>query len=356
MKRAAHTLTTVDDLAAHGLVLPDDTDGLAAVADRYAVAVTPAMAELAHSGSAGVRAQFIPDGRELATHPAELADPIGDAAHSPVTGIVHRHPDRVLLKIVGVCPIYCRFCFRREMIGPGEQAVLANAEIDAALGYIARYAGIWEVILTGGDPLVLSPRRIGDLMRRLDQIGHVKVVRWHTRVPVVAPERINADLVEALRTTDKTVCMAVHANHADELTSAARAALARLADAGIALLSQTVLLRGVNDDVETLEHLLRRFVESRVKPYYLHHGDLAPGTSHFRTSIRDGLAIVAQLGARLSGLCHVVYVVDLPVAGKVALSRGNVVETAPGRYRITDPQGCTHDYVDMLEDTARERA
>ena len=187
-------------------------------------------------------------------------------------------PDRALLTLLHVCPVYCRFCFRRERVGPGAEAVLPPDAVEAALAYIADHPAIWEVILTGGDPLALSPRRIAAVMARLGAIDHVRVVRFHTRVPVVAPETVTPELVAALAGAGKTTYVGLHCNHPRELTPAARAACGRLIDAGLALVSQTVLLRGVNDDADTLAQLMRRFVELRIRPYYLHHGDLAPGT------------------------------------------------------------------------------
>src|SRR5690606_30580792 len=164
------------------------------------IAITPAMAALIDPNDPNdpMARQFVPDRRELTVTQEELADPIGDLSHSPVEGIVHRYPDRVLLKAVHVCPVYCRFCFRREMVGPKGLGTLGAAALDAAISYIAGNAQIWEVILTGGDPLVLSPRRLRDLMRRLADIAHVKVVRVHTRVPVVQPERVDEEMISAL--------------------------------------------------------------------------------------------------------------------------------------------------------------
>lgn len=348
-----HTLTTLDQLADNGLIAPSDRDALRPVADRYAIAVTPAMQNLIRDGSAAIAAQFVPDGRELDTHPSELADPIGDDRHSPAPGLVHRHPDRVLFKIVSICPVYCRFCFRREMVGPGSTGMLSAAEIDDALAYIASHDEIWEVIFTGGDPLVLSPRRIADLVRRLSTIPHVRIIRWHSRVPVVAPDRITDDLIDALLMSDQAVYVSVHANHADEFTPEARAAIGRLADAGIPLLSQTVLLKGVNDDITTLSALMRTFVELRIKPYYLHHCDLAPGTSHFRTSLAHGRKLAAELRATLSGLAQPAYVLDLPGGfAKIPLLSADVLEKSPGRYQIRDGEGRLHDYEDAIEQPA----
>ena len=292
--------------------------------------------------------QFIPDARELDSHPNERADPIGDHEKSPVPGLVHRYPDRVLLKLSGVCPVYCRFCFRREMVGPGAGTTLSDAEIDAALGYIRARPAIWEVILTGGDPLILSARRIRAVTQALAVIPHVKVLRWHTRVPVVTPERITTDLVDALKSTPQAVYVAIHANHARELTTPARAALARLVEAGVVLVSQTVLLAGVNDNANTLEALMRAFVETRVTPYYLHHGDLAPGTAHFRTTLARGQALMAELRGRLSGIAQPQYVLDIPGAhGKVPVGPGYVLSDGAGAYTITDPSGQTHRYEDL---------
>ncbi len=342
MTHLRQTLRTATDLVDAGLVPPESEEAVARVGARYAVAITPAMAELIDSKDAAdpIARQFVPDARELDIAPEERADPIGDHVKSPVKGIVHRYPDRVLLKIVGVCPVYCRFCFRREMVGPAAEANLTADEIEAALDYIRAHPEIWEVILTGGDPFVMSARRMEDITRALGAISHVKIVRWHTRVPVVAPERVTADLVAALKSSTKTVYVALHANHPRELTAAARDAIGRLVDAGIPVVSQSVLLRGVNDDVDTLEALMRAFVEARVKPYYLHHGDLAPGTSHFRTTLAEGQALMHALRQRISGLAMPTYVLDIPGGfGKVPV--GPTYLDAEAAV-VTDPRGAPH--------------
>ena len=340
---------TIADMVATGLVPPERADALSQVAARYAVAVTPAMAALIDPAdpSDPIARQFIPDARELDTHPAERDDPIGDHGKTPVPGLVHRYPDRVLLKVSGICPVYCRFCFRREMVGPGAGTTLSQGEIAAALDYIRADPAIWEVIMTGGDPLILSPRRIRELTESLAAIPHVKVLRWHTRVPVVSPERVTPELAAALKSTGQAVYIGIHANHARELTAHARAALARLADVGLGLVSQTVLLRGINDDAATLEALMRALVESRVTPYYLHHGDLAPGTAHFRTTIAEGQAIMRDLRGRLSGLAQPTYVLDIPGAhGKVPIGPSNIVADGDG-YLVTDVVGQVHGYRDQ---------
>jgi lysine 2,3-aminomutase len=336
------------DLIAAGLAPPDRLPVLRAVAARFAVAVTPAMADLIDPADPNdpIARQFVPDGRELVIDPAERADPIGDAVHAPVPGIVHRYADRVLLKAVSVCPVYCRFCFRRETVGPDGDGTLTDGELDAALAYISARPAVWEVILTGGDPLVLSPRRIADIVGRLDAIAHVGVVRVHTRVPVVDPDRIDAAMVAALRAAGKPTWIMVHVNHPRELDGGGAAALARLADAGFPLLSQSVLLKGVNDDPATLEALFRALVRNRVKPHYLHHGDLAQGTGHFRTTLAEGRALVAGLRGRVSGLCQPTYVLDIPGGfGKVPAGP-TWIEQDGADWTVRDPTGQRHAYQD----------
>ncbi|QFU18098.1 lysine-2,3-aminomutase-like protein [Microvirga thermotolerans] len=326
---------------------PERLAAIEKVAERYAIAISPAMARLIAPDDPEdpIARQFVPDAAELAATPEEREDPIGDLAHSPVEGIVHRYLDRVLLKAVHVCPVYCRFCFRREMVGPQGLGTLAPEALDRAFAYIAAHPEIWEVILTGGDPLVLSARRLAELMRRLSAIPHVKIVRVHTRVPVVEPERVDGGMIEALKASGKAVYVALHANHPRELTDAARAACARLADAGIAMVSQSVLLRGVNDDPDVLADLMRAFVEARVKPYYLHHPDLAPGTSHFRLSIEEGRALVASLRGRISGLCQPTYILDIPGGhGKAAIGPDALRDAGEGRYEVSDFRGRVHSY------------
>ena len=336
------TLRSAEALAEAGLVAPERVGALAAVAARYAVAVTPAMAELIHAADPDdpIGRQFLPDAAELIQRPGERADPIGDEAHSPVEGIVHRYPDRVLLKVTHTCAVYCRFCFRREMVGPEGVRPLSAEALDAALAYVAERPQIWEVIVSGGDPFVLSPRRIAELMDRLEAIAHVRVVRFHTRVPAVDPAAVTDEMVAALKRSTKAVFVALHANHARELTPAARAACARLIDAGIPMVSQTVLLRGVNDEVETLATLMRAFVETRIRPYYLHHGDLAPGAGHLRTSLAEGQALMRALRGRVSGLAQPTYVLDIPDGhGKVPVGPSYL-----GEGEVEDPRGGVHAY------------
>ncbi len=336
----------IADLVAAGLVRPDRLPALERVAERYAVALTPDVVDLIDAADLAdpIARQFVPDAAELVTTPEERGDPIGDERFSPVTGIVHRYPDRVLLKPHHACPVYCRFCFRREQVGPRGKALTA-AELAAALDYIRANPAIWEVILTGGDPFLMSPRRLREIVRALDGIEHVAVIRFHTRVPVVDPARVDAGLVAALA-AEKAVYVAIHANHPRELTPDFRAACLRLAKAGIPLLGQTVLLRGVNDDQAVLERLFRGLVAARVKPYYLHHPDLANGTSHFRLSLAEGQRLAGALRGRVSGLCQPTYVLDVPGGhGKVPVGRSHVRSDGDsGRWIVEDYLGQPHSY------------
>ena len=342
------TLRAPAALAESGLIPPERVAELESVAARYAVAITPAMAELidADDPAHPIARQFVPDVAELTTTPEEDADPIGDGAHEVTPGLIHRYPDRVLLKLVSACAVYCRFCFRRETVGQGE--AMSKADLAAALNYIRARPDIWEVIVSGGDPLVASPRRLAALTAALGAIDHVKVVRFHTRVPVVAPERVTAEMIAALKAEGATTWVAIHANHPRELTADARAALGRLADAGIPLVGQTVLLRGVNDDPATLSALMRAMVEARMKPYYVHHGDLAPGTAHFRTTIAKGQALMRVLRGRVSGLAQPAYMLDIPGGhGKVPIGP-QYLRAAGDGWLAEDFNGGRHPYRDGM--------
>ncbi len=336
----------LEDFGSRGLVAPERLDEVRRIAEKFAVAVTDEMAALIDPADPAdpIAAQFVPNAAELETAPDDRPDPIGDERWSPLPGLVHRYPDRVLLKPILVCPVYCRFCFRREQVGK-DNGMLAPAALDRAFAYIREHREIWEVIVTGGDPFLLSPRRIATIVRRIEAIPHVAVIRFHTRVPVADPRRVSAPLVAAL-SADKAVYVVVHANHPRELTSAMREAVGHLTRAGIPVLSQSVLLRGVNDDSAVLESLFRGLVAMRVKPYYLHHPDLAPGTSHFRLGIAEGQRIVGALRGLVSGLCQPCYVLDIPGGyGKVPIAASAAQPgERPGCWVVENTAGQRHRY------------
>jgi lysine 2,3-aminomutase len=328
MKIDRRTLRSGEDFAAAGLAEAADVDR---VAEQYAVAMTPLLASLVDPDDPAdpIARQFVPDLRELDTAAIERSDPIGDVAYSPVKGIVHRYPDRLLLTPLLHCPVYCRFCFRRERVGGAEKA-LGDTEMSAALDYIRAHPEVWEVVITGGDPLMLSPLRLSAMMQALDAIPHVRIVRLHSRIPVADPDRITEEMIAALQIERATVWLAVHCNHEKELSAPAIAALRSLSRAGIPLLGQTVLLRGVNDQAETLEALFRALVANRVKPYYLHQLDL----------VEEGRALMRELRGRVSGVCQPTYILDIPGGhGKVPIGPAYLEDGI-----VMDWQGGEHDY------------
>jgi lysine 2,3-aminomutase len=339
------TLSTPRQLLAAGLIEEHELVQITEVAQSFGIGITPQVRRLigVHETHDPIAAQFIPSIEEMNVSPEELSDPIGDASHSPLPGIVHRYPDRVLLKPLNVCAVYCRFCFRRETIGMGSPT-LGESELDAALDYIASHPDIWEVILSGGDPFLLSARRLRKIMQRLNGIPHVGVVRFHTRIPVVKPELVDPDFLAALK-IDKAVYVVLHINHVRELSEAAQSACARLIDAGFPMLSQTVLLKNINADSQSLRSLFRRLVELRIKPYYLHHADMAKGTGHFRVSIAQGQELMRALRGHISGLCQPTYVLDIPGGhGKVPIGPNYLTETGEGRFIVSDPLQKDHEY------------
>ncbi len=335
-------LVSAEALAEVGLVRAEAVPALVVVEQNFSTRLTPEVLAQIKSASPDdpIYRQYVPSTEEMDILPDEMADPTGDGAHGKVKGIIHRYEDRLLLMPTHTCQVYCRFCFRREKVGQGA-AMLSKAELDAAIAYIAAHNEVHEVILSGGDPLVLSDRRLGEIMQRLSAIEHVQVIRIHTRVPMVEPERITPALLQALNVRP-AVFMAVHVNQATELSQPVCKGLARLAKAGIPLLSQTVLLKGVNDDAEILATLFRALIAHRVKPYYLHHLDRAKGTSHFRVSIRRGQEIMRSLRGRLSGIAQPIYVIDIPGGhGKVPIGPQYL-----GENEIADPKGRRHPYSD----------
>jgi lysine 2,3-aminomutase len=327
----------IDGLIRAGWAAEADRASLEAVGERYAIAIPPALAALIGDARDPIGRQFVPHADERQQAPHENPDPIGDDALSPLPGIVHRYADRVLLKPLLVCPVYCRFCFRREHVGP-DGGLLTQAQLDAAYAWISERPAVREVILTGGDPLMLSPRRLGAIMAALSAIPHVETIRLHSRLPVASPERLTEAMADAMA-SDRAVWLVVHANHAREFTDAARAALRRVQRQAIPVLGQSVLLRGVNDTEEALESLLRAMVAARVKPYYLHQLDPAPGTARFHVPIAEGQALLRRLRGRVTGLAWPTYVLDIPGgAGKVPIGPAYL----EGDGQVRDPAGITH--------------
>lgn len=285
---------------------------LNAVLAAYQSAITPAMREAAGKSTAVAR-QFLPDIRELEIAAYEIMDPIGDNPHSPLPHLVHRYPNRVLWKIAPACAVYCRFCFRKEHIGK-HGTHPSDADIAAAHSYLHANCGIEEVILSGGDPMTLSPVRLRQFTASLADIAHIQRIRVHTRVPIVQPAETVLQWHQALLETGKPLTYVLHINHADELSPAADRLIAALRQDAM-LLSQTVLLKGVNDSRTTLKILTDALLARRIHPYYLHHLDPARGTSHFRLTLTEGAELYRAYRAITSGIAHFTYIVEIPGGG-----------------------------------------
>ncbi len=293
-----------------------------------------------------VARQYIPNDAELNILTDESSDPIGDEKHSPVGGIIHRYPDRVLFKVSNICDVYCRYCFRGDMIGAGSYS-LNDDDLTRAIEYIESQKQVWEVILSGGDPLVLSARRLGKIFDALDEIEHVKIIRIHTRIPVSNPLKINDTLLSVLKDSSKAVHIVLHVNHAAEITSDVSAVIFKFRQNNCSVLSQSVLLNGVNDDAKILEDLFKKLISIHVKPYYLHHMDRAKGTSHFRVSIKRGQEIMRELQGRVSGICLPKYMLDIPHGhGKIPIDVPYINMLDDDKYCVEDYKGRKHSYRD----------
>lgn len=312
------------ELAQRGVISPGEASELKLLTERFKTLVTPYYLSLIDPDDAGcpIRRQAIPSAAELDLVSGERPDPIGDRAHSPTPLLVHRYPDRALLFPTYECPMFCRYCFRKEALN--ESPIRLHQELDASLAYLSAHPQIEEVILSGGDPLMISTKKLGELLRALSGIG-VKRLRIHSRTPVTLPQRLDKALIELLnpRILGAPLTLVSHFNHSRELTALATEKLEALKHQGVTLLNQSVLLRGVNDRVETLRSLNIKLGEVGVIPYYLHHPDLTIGTQHLRVSVREGLRLFRALRGSMSGYLIPRYVVEIPGGrGKIELDSG----------------------------------
>ena len=288
-----------------------------------------------------IAAQFVPTERERTPLSYESSDPIGDTRYLVTHRLVHHYPDRALLLVSDRCATYCRFCFRRHFTGHGGGRI-SEAELDEACRYLSRTPEVREVLLSGGDPLMLSDRDLGMVIRRLKDVDPGYVVRVCTRMPVVLPSRITPDLARMLGSFPP-VWVVVHVNHPREITDEFRGAVDRLLGAGVPALNQSVLLKGINDSVEVMEQLLRGLVQAKVKPYYLFQGDLASGTAHFRVPLPRGIQLMRELRSRLSGIALPTYAVDLPGGGKVPVE-SSLIRSEPDAFVLRGPDGAEYRY------------
>jgi lysine 2,3-aminomutase len=340
----SHRLHTADDFDRVIRLTPEEAEGLA-TPDHFRADVTPYFASLMdpEDPACPIRRQVIPTVHEMACVEADMVDSLGEDAHSPVPGLVHRYPDRVLMLVTTECASYCRFCTRSRIVGDGH-AQFNSAAYERQLAYIASTPQVRDVLLSGGDPLLLAPRVLEKLLRRLRDIPHVEIVRIGTRVPVFLPQRITDDLVSMLRQYHP-LWMNIHFNHPKEITPEVEVALARLADAGIPLGSQTVLLAGINDCPSIILALVQKLVRNRVRPYYLYQCDLVLGAAHFRTPVSKGIEIMEALRGHTSGFAVPTYVIDAPEGGgKVPVLPNYLLSMSDQRVIVRNYEGLVSTY------------
>ena len=339
----SHRLNSVEELGRIINLTPEEAEG--ARSALFRVDITPYFASLIDPDDphCPIRRQVIPTSNELIAFDGMIEDSLNEDANSPVPGLVHRYPDRVLMLVTTQCASYCRYCTRSRLVGdPSVQ--FSRGDYDRQIDYIARTPQIRDVLLSGGDPLVLPPKILEDILRRLRAIEHVEIIRIGTRVPVFMPQRITPELVAMLRQFHP-LWMNVHFNHAKELTPEAAQALALLADAGIPLGAQTVLLAGVNDSVEVMKELVHKLVMNRVRPYYLYQCDLVHGAGHFRTTVSKGIEIIEGLRGHTSGYAIPTYVVDAPGGGgKIPVMPQYLISQAPGKVVLRNFEGFITTY------------
>ncbi len=304
----AESITKPKDLAKHLDVDPDEVER---IVGPYPMRITPTVLSTIKSKGDAIWKQVVPDSAEMEDFDAP-ADPLEEDTDSPVPHLVHRYPDRVLLMVTNQCPIYCRFCTRKRLVGkPG---FLKKGELDRAVAWLRDHTEVRDVILSGGDPLLLPDHLIERILKALRAIPHLELIRFGSRVPGTLPQRITPRLCEIVKRYHP-VYMNLHFNHPDELTPEVKEACGRLADAGVPLGAQTVLLKGVNDDPDIMKQLMHQLLLARVKPYYLYQADLTRGTNHFRTSVETGLKIIQALQGHTSGMAIPHFVIDAPGGG-----------------------------------------
>lgn len=308
----AQRITTVEELAKKIKLTEKEKEEIKKVTSKFRMGISPYYLSLINQNDPNcpIRKQAVPSINELCVRKEELVDPLGDEKRSPIKGITHRYPDRALIFPTYQCFSYCRHCFRRRIVGQVDET-LTQKEIEKALNYIQNHKEIKEIILTGGDPLFLSDKQLSGLLGKLKKIKHLRWLRIHTRAFVTFPYRITPSLVKILKSA-KPLYIVVHVNHPKEITPQFKKAVDRVLKTGIPILNQGVLLKGINDNLETLKELSYRLLESGVKPYYLHQCDLAQGISHFRASVKTGIKLLRQLRGFVSGLCIPFYMIDTP--------------------------------------------
>lgn len=333
-------ISSLAEIEKHLTLCQEERAGILLTGTKLATAITPHYFNLIHptDPDCPIRRQVIPRIEETHTDPSEMADPCGEDSHMPVPGLVHRYPDRVLFLVTDRCASYCRYCTRSRVVsGVSDQKL--ETQWDLAIDYLKRTPQVRDVLLSGGDPLLFSDAKLEKLLARLHAIPHIQFLRIGSRIPIFLPQRITPELCEMLRKFHP-LFVSIHCNHPAELTSEVRDALGRLADAGVVMGNQSVLLDKVNDSVEIQKELVQKLLMCRVRPYYLYQGDLIQGTSHLRTKITKGIEIIEGLRGHTSGYAIPQYVVDGPGGGgKIPLNPQYIVESTNERTVLRNYEG-----------------
>lgn len=345
----SHRLNTLEELRRFINLTPEEVEGISAK-DKFRLDITPYFASLIHPNDplCPVRQQMIPTGREMAAFASMMADSLAEDAHSPVPGLVHRYPDRVLMLVTTQCASYCRYCTRSRIVGDAS-ATFSRQDFDAQIEYIERTPQVRDVLLSGGDPLTLNPRTLDQVLSRLRQIPHVEILRIGARVPVFLPQRIDDGLLHML-SKHHPLWLNIHVNHPKEITPELAAACDRMADAGMPLANQSVLLAGINDSVHIQRQLVHELVQMRVRPYYLYQCDLVQGVGHFRTPVSKGIEIIEGLRGHTSGFAVPEYIIDAPGGGgKVPVTPNYVLSQSPGHVVMRNFEGYITTYTEPLD-------
>lgn len=340
-----HRVTRLDQLKEILELTPDEIEGIKHSKGRLALAVTPYFLSLMDpvNPNCPIRRQAIPTKEELHLSKNDMLDPCGEDKDSPVPGLVHRYPDRVLLLVTDQCAVYCRYCTRRRLVGTSERSI-TQGNFEEVLKYLKTHKKVRDVLLSGGDPLLLENERLEEILSRLRAIPHIEILRIGTRVPVTLPQRVTAGLLKMLKKYHPLM-MSIHFSHPKEITDAVRKACTDLADSGIPLGSQTVLLKGINDKPQIMKKLMHELLKIRVRPYYIYQCDLAMGTEHFRTSIATGVQIIEKLRGHTTGYAVPTFVVDAPGGGgKIPVEPDYVISREKGKMVLRNYEGKIYEY------------
>jgi lysine 2,3-aminomutase len=340
-----HRITTFEQLREIIDLTPEEIEGIKHSKGRLALAVTPYFVSLMDpiNPNCPIRRQAIPRIEEIHFSKNEMVDPLGEDRHSPVPGLVHRYPDRVLLLVTDQCAVYCRYCTRRRLVGSNERSI-TQGNFEEVLKYLRSHRKVRDVLLSGGDPLLLENERLEEILSRLRALPHIELLRIGTRVPVTLPQRITGGLVRMLKQYHPLM-ISIHFTHPKEITDAVKKACNELADGGIPLGSQTVLLKGINDKPYIMKKLVQELLKIRVRPYYIYQCDLAMGTEHFRTSVATGIQIIEKLRGHTTGYAVPTYVVDAPGGGgKIPLQPDYLVSKGRGKIVLRNYEGKVFEY------------